>query len=63
MLVYDSIADVFRGISLDGGKGSGNFGHGGRPGKVGGSGKSGFMNYLDPEVIKNPEKTFRWQIY
>ena len=56
MLVYDGIADVFRGISLDGGKGSGNFGHGGRPGKVGGSGKSGFMNYLDSEVIKNPTK-------
>lgn len=57
MLTYDSITNIFKNVKVkDGGKGSGNFGHGGRPGKVGGSGKSGFMNYLDSEVVKNPTK-------
>ena len=54
---YDDISSIFRGIIIkDGGEGSGNFGHEGRPGKVGGSGKSAFMKYLDSDVLKNPEK-------
>ena len=32
---------ILKMIGLDGGKGSGNFGHKGRPGQVGGSGKGG----------------------
>ncbi len=54
--VYDSISNVFSRINLDGGKGSGNWGHEGRPGKVGGSGRSSFMKHLDEEVLKHPEK-------
>lgn len=53
----NDISSIFRGIIVkDGGKGSGNFGHEGRPGKVGGSGRSAFMKYLDTDVLKNPEK-------
>lgn len=37
----DTLAFAYRLLGLDGGPGSGNFGHKGRPGKVGGSGKGG----------------------
>lgn len=46
---------------LNGGKGSGNFGHSGRPGKVGGSGKSSAVTLAGGRMEKgireyNPEK-------
>ena len=37
----ETIPFMFEILALDGGPGSGNFGHNGRPGKVGGSGKGG----------------------
>ncbi|MBQ5999986.1 MAG: DUF1073 domain-containing protein [Clostridia bacterium] len=59
---FDALPPV---MSLDGGKGSGNFGHAGRPGKVGGSAQgggssSGASEYRKPTGIvlnKNGEKT------
>ena len=36
---------AFKMLGIDGGPGSGNFGHAGRPGKVGGSGKGGGSSY------------------
>ena len=41
MNALDSAGVIRRLLGLDGGKGSGNFGHKGRPGKVGGSGNGG----------------------
>ena len=39
----------------NGGKGSGNFGHGGRPGKVGGSGRSSYPHNLEEAKKKEKE--------
>lgn len=47
------IVNGMSGIQQDGGEGSGNFEHKGRPGKVGGSGESGFMKHLD-RFAKDP---------
>lgn len=47
---YEGIIRVF-----DGGPGSGNFGHFGRKGKIGGSSSLHIGEYLDKDVINNPE--------
>lgn len=54
MNIYKEIVYVIK--TIDGGKGSGNFGHSGRPGKVGGSSDDPTaMSYVDNDVIKNPD--------
>ena len=41
----EALRQANRLLNLDGGPGSGNFGHKGRPGKVGGSGPGGGKQY------------------
>ena len=49
-MLYEFFYNVIK--TQDGGKGSGNFGHKGRPGKRGGSGK-GMTKSLDAEQLNN----------
>ncbi len=49
-LYYEAIARVD--MALNGGRGSGNWGHGGRPGKIGGSGKGISSKIIKPNVMK-----------
>ena len=42
--------------TINGGKGSGNWGHKGRPGKVGGSGKGSFVDSLAKESLAEAKK-------
>lgn len=49
-------------ISMDGGPGSGNFGHGGRPGSVGGSSNKGSPSYQDDPPVKIPSKQLDYVI-
>lgn len=44
-------------IIREGGSGSGNFGHKGRPGEVGGSSKENFDGYYDPEMVEGEAYT------
>lgn len=54
MNIYRELAKIIK--TIDGGKGSGNFGHAGRPGKVGGSSDDpSAINYIDNDVLKNPD--------
>jgi phage-related protein (TIGR01555 family) len=50
---FDKIKGFF---TADGGEGSGNFGHKGRPGEIGGSGSGGKTEYDTPEIKKAREE-------
>lgn len=52
MDIYKEIARILV-RTIDGGQGSGNWGHEGRLGKVGGSGKGGAIIYLDKNEISS----------
>lgn len=49
--------------AFDGGEGSGNFWHEGRPGELGGSGEGGENNDLDKKEKKKKEELLRIQSY
>lgn len=55
---YNSLVGKIEILSklINGGDGSGNFGHGGRPGKVGGSSKSKYIRKMS-EYVKSRGKT------
>lgn len=55
---FDIILAMMNGVfTADGGKGSGNFGHAGRPGKVGGSAASGALKGIVSATFKNEGAT------